>query len=305
MLFGKIDIWEWLKRLFLILIIIQIIAGLIPLIKQAAEEQANPKVQVGWIELRDVITDSSQLINEARYFAERKDIKAVVLRVNSGGGYCGSSEMMFRAIENLNKVKPVFALIENVCASGAFMTTVAATKIFAMESSVIGSIGVLMEMFNFKRLMDNWNVDYDCLTKGEFKSVGNTFTERISDKQKKYLLNVQDGIYDSFIEIVAEKRKLKKASYKTWAEGKIFNGIQAVELGLVDQIGDIECIFEEIKVLAQSKSDEKINIVKYPRKKGLAAIFSQDESPGIPEKPKAHGAFDIKEAFSQFFPKFL
>lgn len=279
---NEVGFWGWIKRILYLMIALNIFFSFLPEIKKMFEEKVSPKLKVGWIDLKDEITDATSIINEILYFQNKPEIPAVILRVDSGGGAAGSSELISRTIKRLNNIKPVFTLVENICASGAYMIACSTNKIFAQESSVVGSIGVGMRLFNFKRIMDNWNIDHDFICKGEYKGIGDRFSEKINEKQKKYILQIQDGIYDSFVEKVATERGLNKANHKQWADGKIFNGKAALAENLIDEIGDLESVYTEIK---QYLNDNKeIKLIKYPRSKGFSKIFQSENNDNLPEK---------------------
>lgn len=287
--------WTWLKRIVLIAIIVKIGLSLKDHVESIKKNLESPPIKIGWINLTDEITSASSIINECFYFSEREDIPAVILHIDSPGGYCGSSELIYKEIKRLNKKKPVFGFIENNCLSGAYLILQGCSKSVAQTMSTIGGIGVTSDFFSFKKCLDNYNIEYENLSKGEFKSVGNKFAEKMSEKQKKYVLGLQENCYEAFLDIVSENRGLKKANFKTWADGKVFTGASALKENLIDEIGDLSSVLSEIKSFTQVDKDQRVLFIKYPRKEGLNRFFSQDQE-SIPENTKK--TFSITDLWS-------
>lgn len=279
----KTGIWDWLKRFFMIIFAAQIIISFIPLGKKIFEEKYSPKTKIAWIDLNGLISTSRTMLREIRWALKNDKISGVLLKIESGGGYSGSSELIFRELLRLREKKPVVVLVENLCASGAYFVASGASHIIAQESSLVGSIGVVMELYNLKKLVENWNVNIDLMPKGEYKIVGHRLGDRINEKEKKYINILLDENYNSFTEKVSSARGLTLADHKKWADGKIFSGSQALSLGLIDQLGDLKDAENQLKKLLNLEEEKELKFLQYPKASKLEKIFNPDTEDSLPE----------------------
>jgi protease-4 len=179
--------------------------------------------------------------------AERNPgVKAILIRVNSGGGSSAASQEIF---EELKKVKkPVVVSVGDVCASGAYYISCAADSIVANRSSAVGSIGVILQVPNFEELYEKLGIEYTTIKQGKYKDAGST--DRPLTEEEKTLLEEQTfKIYEQFIQDVAETRGLPVEKVKEIATGWVYLGTEAKDLGLIDVIGtykDAEIIAAEL-----------------------------------------------------------
>ena len=173
--------------------------------------------------------------------------QAVVLRFNSPGGSPVQAGIVHDEVLRLKALhkKKVYAVVEEVCASGAYYIAVAADEIYTDKASVVGSIGVLMDSFDFTGLMGRYGVERRLLTAGENKGVGDPFSP-MTEKQRGYLLATLDQIHRQFIKVVREGRgKRLKETPETFS-GLFWNGEEAVRLGLVDKFGTLDFVAREV-----------------------------------------------------------
>lgn len=176
-----------------------------------------------------------------------RSTKAVVLQINSPGGSPGQSELIYRYIKSLsaNKKIPVYSFIEDVAASGGYWLACAGEEIYALDTSIIGSIGVVSAGFGFVDLMKKIGVERRVITQGDSKMVWDPFSdEKKSDKQ--IIENIQKDTYQIFQNLVKTSRaqKLNIAEAKLFS-GEFWAGITAKKFGLVDGIGDFYTIMKE------------------------------------------------------------
>ncbi|MDD2998660.1 MAG: signal peptide peptidase SppA, partial [Candidatus Riflebacteria bacterium] len=171
---------------------------------------------------------------------KRNAIKAILLEINSPGGEVTASDVMYHLIKLTREEtkKPVVALIGTMGASGAYYVACAAEKILAHPTSIIGSIGVLMQAMNVQQLAEK--IGFKAITlksdKTPMKDVLSPFKE-MSEQEKAMLLQIINGIYDRFVEIVSASRKIKKEDVIKIADGGIYSAEKAKELRLIDEIG--------------------------------------------------------------------
>ena len=178
---------------------------------------------------------------------EDADAQAVVLRINSPGGSPVQAGIINDEIRRLKKLhnKRVYAVVEETCASGAYYIAVAADEIYADKASVVGSIGVLMDSFGATGLMDKLGVERRLLTAGANKGIGDPFSP-LSDKQRGYIQTMLDQIHQQFITVVREGRGKRLKETPEMFSGLFWNGEQALAMGLVDHLGNLDYVAREV-----------------------------------------------------------
>lgn len=207
---------------------------------------------------------SAEFVNAAlRAAFEDEGAKAVVLLINSPGGSPVQAGMMNDEILRLKAKhkKPVYAVVEETCASAAYYIAVSADKIYVDKASIVGSIGVLMDGFGFTGLMDKLGVERRLLTAGENKGFLDPFSPQ-SEKQKVFAQAMLDQIHQQFIAVVKAGRGKRLKETPEMFSGLFWSGQQAVELGLADQLGNLEYVAREVV-----KTDE---IIDYTRRDNVA-----------------------------------
>ncbi len=163
-------------------------------------------------------------------------VRAVLLRMDSPGGTVAASEEIALAVEAFSERMPVVVSIGDVGASGAYMVASQCDEIWALSTSSVGSIGVIMQIPNVERLLDKVGVDLHVITKGELKDAGSPF--RSADASDlAYFREEIDFAYERFVEIVAEGRDMDADEVRKLATGRTWMGARAMDLGLVDGIG--------------------------------------------------------------------
>ena len=168
-----------------------------------------------------------------------KRVKSVVLEIDSPGGSAPASDYLYRAVSRLAAQKPVIAFIRGAGASGAYMVSCAATKIVALPSAIVGSIGAIHINPVMKDLLNRLGIDMAVTKSGPFKDMGAFYREATQEEQqKKQELIAQ--FYDDFVELVARSRKMSVETVRKYATGEIYTGKQAKEYGLVDELGDMD-----------------------------------------------------------------
>lgn len=188
--------------------------------------------------LSDQLTPNT-IITELDKALKNKNIKGIVLRVNSPGGSALASAVINNKMKEVNKVKPVYVSIGGIAASGGYYISADAKKIFADKGSLTGSIGVVSLIPNVKELVEKIDINIEELKKGEYADIYSLTNEVTKDKLDKiYASNLK--VYDEFLNVVSEGRDLNREYVHSIAQGKVWLGEEALELKLVDEIGGIE-----------------------------------------------------------------
>lgn len=185
-------------------------------------------------------TTPRMFTNLLRRAEEDPTIKAVVVRVNSGGGSPAAAEEMYQAILRLREAgKPVVVSMGDVAASAAYYLSAAADRIVANPSSLTGSIGVISENFVFAELLGDLGVTVETVVSGPFKDIPSNFRPMTED-ERAYWQQLINDVLETFIDAVARGRGLDEEYVRSLADGRLFTGRQAYELKLVDELGGLE-----------------------------------------------------------------
>jgi protease-4 len=211
----------------------------------------------------DTEASADQLVTAIKSAFEDNNAQAVVMRINSPGGspvQAGIVNDEIRRLKLLHK-KKVYAVVEEVCASGAYYIAAAADEIFVDKASIVGSIGVLMDGFGFTGIMEKVGVERRLMTAGENKGMLDPFSP-VSDRQRGYAQAMLDQIHRQFIKVVREGRGKRLHETPELFTGLFWNGEQALELGLADHYGNLDYVAREIV-----KAEE---VVDYTQKENVA-----------------------------------
>ncbi|RYZ71939.1 MAG: signal peptide peptidase SppA [Proteobacteria bacterium] len=222
---------------------------------QSAQKTLFQKEGVGILEINGVIMDSKKALKTIRKFEDAKEVKALVVRVNSPGGAVGPSQEIYEALKKFPK--PVVASMSSVAASGGFYISMAAQKIFANPGTITGSIGVIMEFANLEKLYEWAKVKRYVIKTGKFKDAGAEYRE-MAPEERALLQGMIDDVLLQFKTAVAEGRKLSLDEVTQVADGRVFSGNQALGLKMVDQLGTLDDAVNEAGKLAGIQGRPKV-----------------------------------------------
>jgi len=185
------------------------------------------------------IVRSDDFVETMRDLRDEEGVAAVVLRVDSPGGGVAPSQEMYAAVRDLAAKKPVVASLGSVAASGGYYVASATDEIVASPGSLTGSIGVILSLTNVSGLLEKIGVQPDVLKAGSRKDMGSPF-RALSPEDRKVFQEMLDQVHGQFIEAVAAGRKMDVAAMRKLADGRVYTGQQAKELGLVDRLGGLQ-----------------------------------------------------------------
>lgn len=205
--------------------------------------------KVGIVEVEGVILSAGQVIEDLKGFREDDAIRAIVVRIDSPGGAVGPSQEIFREILKTAETKKVVASMGSVAASGGYYVAAATEKIFANPGTLTGSIGVIMSYTNFQDLLGKIGLSPVVIKSGEYKDIASP-VRPMEEEEKRILQEFADDIHQQFIDDVAAGRKMKTEAVAQLADGRIYTGRKAVELGLVDNLGGLEDAVEAVGRMA-------------------------------------------------------
>jgi protease-4 len=201
-----------------------------------------------------------------------KSVKGVVLRINSPGGTVTASELMHEEISRFREQtgRPVVAVLMDVAASGGYYVACACDEIIAQKSTVTGSIGVIMQMFDLTGTMAKLGITGNAIISGPNKAAGSPFS-KLTDEQRAIFQDIVDHLYDQFVGAVAAGRPdLDEQQIRELADGRVYTAAQALEHGLIDRIGTMR---DAIAAAKKKAGAGKIRLVRYHRPIGYAATY--------------------------------
>ena len=212
-------------------------------------------------------------------------IKAVVLRINSGGGSALASDIMWREIQLTKKVKPIIASMSDVAASGGYYMAMACDTIVAHPNTITGSIGIFGVVPNAKGLLQKIGVTTDVVETGKFSNIF-SLSEPLTDGEKKIIQNLIEDGYEDFVKKAAQGRDMTVEELKAVASGRVWSGVEAMEKNLIDVFGGLD---EAIAIAHDmAKLDDDFQVRYYPRRKSfvekLMAEFDQQLSTYVLKK---------------------
>lgn len=224
--------------------------------------------KVGVIPIIGTIEDSTELLQQITTFTKDKSIKAIILRIDSPGGGVGASQEIYREIIRTREVKKVVVSMGGTAASGGYYIAAAGDSIVANPGTITGSIGVIMQYYQYRELAEKIGLKMEVIKSGEFKDIGNPHRE-LTEKEREVLDAVISDIQTQFVNDVAEGRNLAPEKVREIADGRIFTGAMAKEWGLVDQLGN----FEDAVALAKEYAgiDGEANLI-YPARKKISIL---------------------------------
>ncbi len=196
--------------------------------------------RIAIVDVKGTISSSETVVDQLRRFGDDESIPAIVLRVDSpGGGVAASQEIYSELLRVKEKGKKVVVSMGSMAASGGLYVSVAADEIVANPGTLTGSIGVILQFPTAEKLFQKIGVQYETVKSGVYKDVGN-LSRDMTEQEHAALQTVIDDTYDQFVTAIADGRDLTKDSVRVFADGRIFTGRQAMQLGLVDTLGDLQ-----------------------------------------------------------------
>jgi protease IV len=242
--------------------------------------------RIGVVDLDGVILSPQPVVGQLKKFGDDSSIKAIILHVNSPGGGVAASEEIYREVKRIRneKKKKIVVSIETVGASGAYYVASASDKIFADQGSIVGSIGVIAQWVNYGDLL-KWAKLKDVVLKtGEFKDTGNPARD-LTPAEQTYMQSLIDNMFGQFVKAVADGRGLKYDDVKSFANGKVWTGEQAMSMKLIDTVGDFEAAIADTAKSVGIKGEP--TLVRPERdRKTLMDLLLGDVSQYLPTREK-------------------
>jgi protease-4 len=216
---------------------------------------------VGVLQIDGAIDDSRSVLMELKRFKEMPWVKAIVVRIDSPGGAVAPTQEIFEEIQRAKKQKPFIASMGGMATSGGYYIAAACDKIVANPGTLTGSIGVIMQLTNFEELMKKVGVKGFNIKSGANKDLGSPF-QTMSPEGRQILQSLVDNVHSQFVAAVAKGRGMNEAQVRKLADGRVYSGAQAKELGLIDQFGTLD---DAVQLAARRAGIEGEPAVYYSR----------------------------------------
>lgn len=251
------------KNLYLLIILygLAVVTGILILV-------SKPKLKVGYtlagkdsiaiVKIRGPIEysqfrsflfaeDAEKIIKKIRKFSQKSDVKGILLVINSPGGTVSAVQSICEEIKRAKKGgKKIFAAAQDICCSGGYYIASVCDKIVANPGSLIGSIGVILEIANVEDLFKKIGLKMTTIKSGRYKDIGSPF-RKLTEEERVMFQKLVDEAYNQFLNTVIEERKLTQDLIPKISEGGIYTGSQAFEFKLIDFLGDEFVAIEELK----------------------------------------------------------
>jgi protease IV len=224
-------------------VVLMTVSGIALAVLQALRGDAGLRLgsRIALVEIDGIILDDVETLRQIRRYRRDSSVRGYVVRINSPGGGVGPSQSIFRELKRVRAEDgvPVVASIAGIGASGGYYIALAADSIYALPGSITGSIGVIMEVPDASALLERIGVRFEVVKSAEHKDAGSPFRP-LSEGDRELLQAMVLDVYDQFVDVVAEERRMDRGAVAAVADGRIVSGRQALAGGLVDALGNVQ-----------------------------------------------------------------
>ncbi|MED4016189.1 MULTISPECIES: signal peptide peptidase SppA [Sutcliffiella] len=246
-------------------------------------ENGNINRKVLVMELNGVIQDTGESLFMTSGYQHRKflkmldqakeddGVKGIILKVNTpGGGVYESAEIHRKLVEIKEETdKPIYISMGSMAASGGYYISAPADKIFATPETLTGSIGVIMQGINFGELAERYGVKFETIKSGEYKDILSQ-TRDMTESERSILQDMVDSMYSRFVDVIVDGRNMSEAEVRQVADGRIYDGVQAKDINLVDELGYYDDVLDALK---EDYKLGNVQVVQYQENIGLGSLF--------------------------------
>lgn len=226
-------IWWGLGAFFFAVIIFRIGAA------SAVSNFEGSGKKVGIVKINGPILTSDSVVSQLEKLKNRKDISAIVMRIDSPGGLVAPTQEIYEKVKSLRGVKPIIASMGSVAASGGYYIALGADTLIANPGTIVGSIGVIMNYPIATELLGKVGIKFETVKSGGLKDVG-SYSREVTEADRRHLNDMVTNIHNQFIDAVNNNRSIEKSELIKLADGRVFTGSQSKDLGLVDLLGTFE-----------------------------------------------------------------
>jgi protease-4 len=221
-----------------------------------ASNYASSNGNIGIVEINGIILSSKKIIQNIKTFRDDDSIKAIILRIDSPGGGIGPSQEIYREVMKTKRDKKIITSMGSVAASGGYYIASATNKIIANAGTLTGSIGVIMEYANIEEIAKKIGISPVVIKSGKFKDIGSPLRE-LNDAERKILQDLVNELHLQFVNDAAKARGIDVETMLTLADGRVYSGQKALDLNLIDRLGNLDDAVQWVGELAGIKEELK------------------------------------------------
>jgi protease-4 len=236
-------------KYFILIVVIAIVLAFAAGVARRLGGDEFGKSSIALLRVEGPIIDVTWYLEEVKKLTDQDRIRGVVLRVDSPGGAVAPTQELYRELLRLKEQKPVVTSMGTIAASGGYYLSCATDWIICNPGTITGSVGVIMEFTNIQELLRKIGVGSRTIKSGKFKDTGNPARE-MTEEEERLLTDMVMDTYEQFVEAVLEGRSLDEAEARPYFDGRILTGRQALELGLVDELGNINDALAKVADMA-------------------------------------------------------
>ena len=226
-------IWWGLGAFFFAVIIFRVGAA------SAVSNLEGSGKKVGIVKINGAILTSDAVVSQLEKLKNRKDISAIVMRIDSPGGLVAPTQEIYEKVKSIRGVKPIISSMGSVAASGGYYIALGADTLIANPGTIVGSIGVIMNYPIATELLGKVGIKFETVKSGGLKDVG-SYSREVTEADRRHLNDMVTNIHNQFIDAVNDNRSIEKSELIKLADGRVFTGLQSKDLSLVDLLGTFE-----------------------------------------------------------------
>ena len=235
------------------------------------------KEGVGIVELKGLIVSSEQVLKHLTEFRNNPNVKSIILRIESPGGAVGASQEIYKEVMRTNEVKPIVASMGSMGASGGYYAALGAENIIANPGTMTGSIGVIVKFPNLEGFFEKIGYKSEVIKSGPLKDVGAS-NRPMSEEERKLMQDLIDNVYGQFVRDIALARGMDEETVQGLADGRVYTGEQALEVGLIDSLGNFtDAITAAAEMGGLDVRDPQLIYPKVDRKFSLFNLLTNAE----------------------------
>ncbi len=296
-----------------LLIVLLVIVGIVSLIRMGFKDRGDDKMVITkngilQLELEGVIMNGKKFLKNLKKYREDKNVKAILVVIDSPGGSVGPSQEIYaELLRTRQEFKlPVICVSNGLVASGAYYSAAACDKLVVAKGALVGSIGVIMSFANLEKLYDWAKVTRYSITSGKFKDSGAEYRSMRADEKELFQSMIND-VFSQFKADIVAARKMKPQVVDQFADGRVFTGAKAVELGFADQIGSYQ---DAVNLTAEiAKLGKDYEVFEVPKKKRSIFDFGtedhEDPLNSVNENTKIFGLFNQAPSAKDLIKEFV
>lgn len=240
-----------------------------------SDDWPQPKGDIAIVEVKGTLFESGPINEKLEKYRKNDSVKAVVLRVESPGGSVGSSQEIYTEVKKLVQKKKVIVSMGAIAASGGYYIAAPASKIVANPGTITGSIGVRMDHVVLEELLKWAKISAEILKAGQLKDVGSPL-RKLTPEDRAVLQGLLDNMHAQFLQAVAEGRKIDIEEVRKIGSGRVYTGEQALDLKLVDQLGNLEDAIDLAAKEAGIKGEPKLIKPEKPKSLWIDILLGRE-----------------------------